>query len=79
MSEKTPNMYNTEAAFSTPAVFSPECGTLPGEGGMSIRTWLAGQAVSGLSATEGWGSDMEEAIARVAVKIADATIEELGL
>ena len=31
-------------AFPGQAVFSPECGTLPGWLGMSLRDWFAGQA-----------------------------------
>jgi hypothetical protein len=44
--------------------------------GMSYHAWLVGCAVTGLTATEGWGEDMSGAIARLALNIADAVIEE---
>jgi len=43
---------------------------------MSVRTWLAGQALAGLCA---WNGDKAENLGGRAVKLADATIKELGL
>ena len=37
-------------AFPMSAAFSPECGTLPGQVGMTLRDWFAGQALAGLCA-----------------------------
>lgn len=37
-------------AFPRPAVFSPECGTMDGAEGMSLRDWFAGKALEGLTA-----------------------------
>ena len=46
--------------------------------GMSLRTYLAGQAMMGLLVTEGDGFPDEGNIARFAVKCADALINELN-
>ena len=44
---------------------------------MSTRTWLTGQAIAGLAASDGWGADMDEAVASHAVNIADAALARL--
>ena len=65
---------NGGPAFPVPAVFSPECGTLQGEAGMTLRDWFAGQALAGLCAQDGW--DEAEQRARWAWKHADAMLQE---
>lgn len=38
-------------AFPMQATFSPECGTMPGQEGMTLRDWFAGQALTGFLAS----------------------------
>jgi hypothetical protein len=63
-------------AFPLPAVFSPECGTLPGQGGMSLRDWFAGMALANL--TQAPGIQRMQAAAEFAYKQADAMLEARG-
>jgi hypothetical protein len=42
-----------------------------------IRTRLIAAALSGLASTEGWGSEPAPAIAKLAVKVADETLQLL--
>ncbi|HKZ81267.1 MAG TPA: hypothetical protein VJ124_23560 [Pyrinomonadaceae bacterium] len=46
MSNKTIN--DGGQAFPAQAVFSPECGTMPGWLGLSVRQWYAGEALKGI-------------------------------
>ena len=49
------------------------------ECGMSVRTWLAGQAMSAIMASTEFGDNKDAAIASWSVSAADALIKELGL
>lgn len=70
-------------AFPMPAAFSPECGTLPGQVGMTLRDWFAGQALAGdfaaqSAATGEWantvGDEYIQARAAMFYRFADAML-----
>jgi len=61
------------------AAFAAACGLGDGssyewEGGMSVRTWLAGQALAGIGAALS-----DKTSSEMAVRRADFTMRELGL
>ena len=80
------------SAFPLPMTFSPECGTIGGQAGMTLRDWFAGQALAGMLANPSlvrWRDDpanqlrpsldiyeQREALAFKATQLADAMLAE---
>lgn len=61
----------TEQAFAGPS----ETGYQPG---MDIRTWLTGQAISGIMGIDSGIAHNPDSVAEWAISIADATIKQLN-
>jgi len=75
-------------AFPMSAAFSPECGTLPGQVGMTLRDYFAGQVLAGYTAVPDtrttnttdpkkiaeWRKRMDDLDAQYCYRIADAML-----
>lgn len=48
------------------------------ESGMDIRTWLTGQAISGIMSIDSGITHSPDSVAEWAISIADATIKQLN-
>jgi hypothetical protein len=66
-------------AFPIPAVRGEGFTAYPQRDGMSLRAWIAGHALAGMTATPGRDLSDAVAIAIVVVALADAVIARLGV